>query len=115
MQKLKSILVNLALRILKMEVLGRIDSPTYNPILAVSFSTLEGAARLVTDGDPDDKAQLAALWQEQKKPIFLGALDTAKAVIVEEIKDDRTESYLVILVDELREAVADGGLLKLAA
>ena len=114
MQKLKSILINFALRIIRMEVVGRIDSPTYNPILAVSFNTLEGAAKVVTDGNPDDKAQLAALWQEQKQPILLGALDTAKAVIVEEIKDERTEGYLVILVDELREAVAVGGLLKAA-
>ena len=40
---------------------------------------------------------------------------SAKAVIVEEIKDERTEGYLVILVEELREAVEEGGLLKAAA
>ena len=111
---IKRILIRFALKVLRVEVLGRIDSPTYSPILLVGFENIERAAVLVTDGDPNDKAQLAALWQEQKAPILLGALDTAKAVIVEEMEPP-TETYLVALVDEIRDEVAAENILKVAA
>lgn len=111
---IKRILIRFALKILRAEVVDRIDSPTYTPVLAVGFANLERAAELVTDGDPNDKAQLNALWQTQKKPILLGALATTRAIIVEET-DDRTETYLVTLVDEISDAVEAGDILKKAA
>jgi hypothetical protein len=112
---IKRILIRFALKILRAEVVDRIDSPTYTPVLAIGFANLERAAELVTDGDPNDKAQLNALWQSQKKPILLGALDTTRAIIVEEVNDPRTESYIVTLVDEIREEVEAGNILRKAA
>lgn len=84
-------------------------------ITQIAFDNLERSADIVLDGDPDNKAQFAALWQAEKKNILIGALDTTKAVIVEEVKDEKVEGYIVSLIDEIRDEVEAGNVLKIAA
>lgn len=112
---LKRILIKYALKILKMEVIDRIEYAPAQGITTIAFSNLERAATIVTDNDPNNKAQFAALWQAEKKNILSGALDTAKAVVVEEVEDPRTETLIVGLIDEIRNEVEAGNVLKKVA
>ena len=109
---LKRILVKFALKILKMEVLDKIQYAPAQSLLTLGYSGIEKAADIVLDGNPDNKAQFAALWQEQKKDVILTAIDTTKAILIEEIDDPRTENYTVGLLDEIRAEVEAGNIIK---
>jgi hypothetical protein len=112
---LKRIAIKWALKVLKLEVMDNIQYAPAAGITALAFSTVERAANIVLDNDPNNKAQFAALWQEEKKNILVTALATTKAVIVEEVENERTEGYIVGLLDEIQQEVEAGNILKIAA
>ena len=112
---LKRILVNFALKILKIEVLDKIQYAPVQGFTTLAFENIQKSADIVLDGDPNNKAQFEQLWHDNKKQILSGALETTKQVIIAEVSDDRVEGYLVSLIDEVKKEVDAGNVLKVAA
>ena len=108
----KRLLIKLALRTLKGEVIDKIQYPAIQQFLQLAYSNLSASADIVTDDNPDNKAQFAALWNAQKKVLLLTGIDTTRAVIVEEVENVQTEKYLTLFLDELRAEVEAGNILK---
>jgi len=111
----KRLLINFALRILKAEVIDKVQYPAVTGFLGIAFNNLESAAGIVTDNDPNNAEQFKALWRAEKKTILLGAIDTTKAVIVEEVENTQVETYFVAFLDELHKEVEAGTILKKVA
>jgi hypothetical protein len=101
----KRILVNFALKILKIEVLDKIQYPAAQNIIAIGYENLKRSAEIVLDNDPDNKAQFQVLWATERQNLLSAAIETTKEIIIEEVKDERTESYIVGLLEEIQEAI----------
>lgn len=97
--------VGLALKIVKAEVLDKIDYAPAKGITTLGFDFLQKAAEITIDDDKDNKTQLAALWQAEKTHVLTGVIDAAKDIVIEEVNDTRAEGYIVDLLDEVRKAV----------
>lgn len=108
----KRILINFALRILKIEVLDKIQYAPVQGLNTVSFTLMQKSADIVLDGNKDNAGQFKQLFAEQKKPLLLASIDTTTAIIVEEVDNEKTEGYIVGLLTEIRTEVEAGNLLK---
>lgn len=102
----KKTLVSFALKIVKAEVLDKIEYAPALGITTIGFNFLQQAADVVLDDNKDNKAQMTALWNQEKKTILVGAIDATKAIVIEEVNDPKAETYIVSLLDEVREAIA---------
>ena len=112
---LKRLIINFALKILKMEVVDRIEYAPVKSISNLDHLNLTRVAEIVTDANPDNKGQLAELWQAEKKNVAISAIETARNVIKEEVDDQRVVQYITAFLDELETEIRNGNILKFPA
>lgn len=111
----KRLLIKFALKILKLEVLDKIQYAPVQILLQTMHKRLETAADIVTDNDPDNRAQFAAYWQTEKLPLSLDGITTVREIIKEEVQDERSRTYIVEFLNELEGEILAGNILKVAA
>lgn len=63
------------------------ENPLYEEASDMGIELLQEVAVIVTDGDPDDKAQFKKLWQEKREQIFALGLLAGEDLAQEHLKD----------------------------
>lgn len=105
----KRLLINTGLNLLKKHLLDKI---TYAPLSAYMnsvFGQLKSIADLVTDNNPDDKAQLAELWEREKKNILGDTIDAAEGIISIEVSNPAIREQLLLALEALEESLKGEG------
>lgn len=101
--KLKKSLISLAFKILDKYVVDKLI--TYTPLHDYVEKLVLGLKKVVvimTDKDPNNKAQLAALWNDEKEGLFDDTLDIAAAVVRDKVKDPETAQMVAQLLIDLK-------------
>lgn len=100
----KKALISLAIRVLKKHLITRIQYLPVQRYLQSIVDKLERIIEIITDKDPDNKAQFEQFWQEERSSIFRNTLEAASEVILLEVKDKEDaqliSSLLLTLIDE---------------
>ena len=102
-EKAKKALVSLAFKVLDKHVVDKLI--TYKPLHDYVEKLLEGLKKVVsamTDKDPDNEAQLKAIWESEKEGLFDDTLDIAAAIVRDKIKDADTAAMVSQLLLDLK-------------
>lgn len=99
----KRILILFALRLLKSQLLDKIDYAPTKAFVGSSFRRLEKVADVLTDNNPADGEQLAVLWEAEKHQFVSDTLDTAIEVVKTEVHDPVVSGLVVDLLGSIRE------------
>lgn len=100
------------LAFLKNKIVDKIKHQEIKDFFTLRIDELEMAVKLLTDKNPDDKAQLQKLWEDQIKPSLQeNGLDAAKAIIETQVKDEVVKKTLldIIALYELELNESEGG------
>jgi hypothetical protein len=68
----------------------------------------EKSVKILTNDNPDDKAEFNALLQEQQKETAIVGLEVAEQYAVENIKDELTKMLVLSSLQEVRKALETG-------
>ncbi len=82
-----------------------IDKIDYEPLKQYFLNQIEPAknvAELLTDKNPDNKAQLAAFWEENKSTLVAANLDFAIMIIEDKVKDPLLRDIIVSLLQSIK-------------
>ena len=83
-----------------------IEVSKYDPLnkwLMSHYKPLEEASRALTDKNPNDQEQLAAIWQEYKGESIEGTLAFAQEIINDKVKDGPIKETILSLLADLDE------------
>lgn len=83
-----------------------IDKIDYEPLKQYFMNQIEPAknvAELLTDKDPNNKAQLAAFWEENKSSLVAANLDFAIMIIEDKVKDPVLRDLIVTLIKSIKD------------
>lgn len=100
------------LAFLRNKIVDKIKYQEIKDFFSLRIDELEMAIKLLTDKNPDDKAQLQKLWEEQIKPSLQeNGLDAAKAIIETQVKDAIVKKTLLDIIElyELELNESEGG------
>ena len=100
------------LAFLRNKAVDKIKHQEIKDFFSLRINELEMAIKLLTDKNPDDKAQLQKLWEEQIKPSLQeNGLDAAKAIIETKVKDPIVKKTLLDIIElyELELNESEGG------
>lgn len=108
----KRILIFAALRLIKSQLLDKIGYEPLKAYVSGTYSRLEKVATVVTDNNPDDQAQLKALWEAEKTSFIVETLDAAEGIITVEVDNSVIRDILLETLEaieaEQRQAGAGG-------
>lgn len=100
----KKALIHLAIRVLKKHLITRIEYLPVQKYLQAIVDKLEKLIDIITDKDPNNKAQFQQFWEEEKVSIFKETLEAASDVILAEVPDKEDaqliSSLLLTLIEE---------------
>lgn len=105
----KRLLINTALNLLKKHLLDKITYAPLSDYVAGVYRQLKSIADLVTDNNPDDKEQLAELWEREKKNILGGTIDAAQGVISIEVSNPAIREQLLDALEALEQSLKGEG------
>jgi hypothetical protein len=106
---IKRILVFAALRLLKTQLLDKIQyAPIANYITGL-YTRLEKVATIITDADPENEAQLKALWESEKSGIILDSLNATEEIVVLEFHNPDLLPIVLEILDALQAEYQNGG------
>jgi len=63
---------------------------------------IERIADKLTDSDPNNTAQLEAIWEDEKDHLLTASLDTVIRIIEEEVDDPATAAFIIELIKTLK-------------
>ena len=87
------------LAFLRNKVVDKINHEEIKDFFTQRIDELEMAVKLLADKNPDDKAQLQELWDNQIKPSLQeNGLDAAKAIIEAQVKDEVVKKTLLDII-----------------
>jgi hypothetical protein len=94
--------IKIATKAIDRYLIQRIGYDPMKNFLAGRVALIERIADKLTDADPDNAAQLKAIWEEEKKELIGASLDTVIEIIGEEIEDEATAEFLIQLILTLK-------------
>lgn len=98
----KKILIQFALRLLKSQLLDKINYAPLTAFLNPTYSRLQKVADIVTDSNPQDGEQLKELWEAEKGRFISDTLDSAIAVIRQEVKNEELAEIVIDLLETIQ-------------
>lgn len=101
---LKRILIFAALRLLKSQLLDKIEYAPAKAYIQGTYNRLEKVATVLTDNNPDDQAQLAQLWESEKSNLFIETIDSAQAIITVEVDNPAIRDILLETLQAIEDA-----------
>ncbi len=105
----KRILIFAALRLLKSQLLDKIAYEPLKAYIQGTYTRLEKIADVLTDKNPDDQGQLAALWESEKQNFITETIDSAQSIISVEVDNPVIRDILLETLQALEEEIRNGG------
>lgn len=102
-KNINGVLIRFALSVLKRLVLDKIQYEPVQKITQSFYTRLEAVAGIVTDNDPDNRAQLEAYWKANQRGVALEAVTTAQAIVLAEVDNEVVRDLLSDLLRQVAE------------
>lgn len=96
---LRLAVIALAMRLLDRHLIHRINFEPLKIWLSAQLKLVNDVVDKLTDKDPDNKAQLAAVWEEHKTTLVDNSLDATKASIAVLVKNPLLAEEICLLLD----------------
>jgi len=100
-KNINAVLIRFALSVLKRLVLDKIEYQPVQQITQSLYTRLEQVANIVTDNDPDNRAQLEVYWKANQRAVALDAVLSASAIIQTEVDNTVVRDLLTDLLGQV--------------
>ena len=104
------ILIAFAISTLDRLVVKKINYPPVQQLANNTVVRLRAIGNIVTDNDPDNAAQLKTWFSLNKKSLTADAIDTTRAVVLEEMKEGPARDLIIELLDQLKQELGSAAL-----
>ena len=96
-------IIKLAFRLIRKFLIAKINIVELKEYTESLLKPIENVADVLSDKNPDNKAQLLEIWTKNKSEVIAGGIDTACLIISKEFNSEWTD----IICTLIREAEAE--------
>lgn len=103
----KALGINIAFRLINSLLVAKIEHPEFKQFAEATLGPAKKVAKVLTDKDPDNQAQIQKIWFEENDELVDAAFLPIRAIIKAKVNDPALQEQLFLIADELHGGLAE--------